>query len=445
MSRVAIIGAGLAGCAAAITLAQQGVHHVSLFEAGPIAGGRARRVVAKLGEAEVALDNGLHILIGAYSQTLRLMREIGVNERDVLLRQPLQLALLGRAATEVEMRAPFSNALGLGIAMLGATGLSLADRWAMLRFMARLKFGAVDHSGTVRELLTRESQPPRLNALLWEPLCVATLNTVAQDASASVFAQVLHDALLGPAGASDLLLPKADLSALLPEPACAWLTARGHQVRLATRISAIAKQDAGFELSFSAQGEVQREQFDRVILATAPREAAALLAPFEACHALGQTLQALTYRSIHSVYLQYPHAVQLPCAMTGLASPPHQYAQWVFDREQLAGQRGMIGVVISDSQVAKPLTQDELVTVVHHELRAALGGAIIKAEPVASKVIQEKFATFACTPNAQRPVQQTPIDGLYLAGDYTVNDASPIYPATIEGAVRSGIFAAQFI
>ncbi len=445
--RIAIIGAGLAGVSAALTLAlkQSAKHcHITIFEAGPIPGGRARKVIHRA-QNDIVLDNGLHILIGAYSETLRLIKAIGAREEDLLQRLPLQLEIAGA----LSMRAPpmFRNTIGLGVALITAKGINWSEKFAMVRMMVAIRLGHFKTNGTVSEALKHHNQPARLCQLVWEPLCVATLNTIAADASATVFARVLKDALLGANGGSDLLLPKADLSALLPQPACDWLESHGHSVRLSTRVNRL--------VSHSQQGFTVNDEstfFDKIIIATAPRETADLLTASQFLVAdktdgtalsqlspLLQTLKSFTYRSIHSVYLQYEKTPTLPCPMLGFSNPPNTYSQWVFDRNTLANQPGLLGVVISDSQAAKALGHDELANAVHEELCQALGPQNLPNKPLWSKVIQEKFATFACVPNLARPATQTPIPGLFLAGDYVDGP----YPATIEGAVRSGIQAAN--
>jgi predicted NAD/FAD-dependent oxidoreductase len=135
------------------------------------------------------------------------------------------------------------------------------------------------------------------------------------------------------------------------------------------------------------------------------------------------------------VWLQYPAPVALPASMLGLTGG---LIHWVFDREQLCGQRGLVGAVISASGEHEALTQDQLGLRVHHELNRRVGGL---PAPLWTRVIAEKRATFACTPNVRRPPHVTPLTGFYLAGDYTASD----YPATIESAVRSGIACARHV
>ena len=146
-------------------------------------------------------------------------------------------------------------------------------------------------------------------------------------------------------------------------------------------------------------------------------------------------IEQFVYQPIYSVYLQYARETRLPFRMGGLEA---RYAQWLFDRGQLCGQDGLIGVVISASGAHQGLAHDDLARAVHAELVKYFPGL---GEPRWHQVIAEKRATFSCTPGLLRPDNATAVKGLYLAGDYTSSD----YPATIESAVRSGISAASLV
>ncbi|TRZ65645.1 MAG: FAD-dependent oxidoreductase, partial [Rhodocyclaceae bacterium] len=203
LAKVAIIGAGYAGMAAATELATHGIS-VTVFESSRVLGGRARAIET----TGTTVDNGQHILIGAYRESLRLMRQVGADPQRLLLRLPLTLAYPGqlRVATP-RLPAPLHLALGL----LGARGLSWSDKLAAIRFMRALKhqdFRLPDQRQdcSVSALLDTHRQPDRLRTYLWEPLCVAALNTPADAASAQVFLNVLRDSLAAERSASDLLL-----------------------------------------------------------------------------------------------------------------------------------------------------------------------------------------------------------------------------------------------
>lgn len=395
--RIAVIGAGYSGIAAAVALVQAGAP-VTLFDANRTAGGRARRVEYR----GTTLDNGQHILLGAYRETLALMEAVGVPAAAVR-RHRLAIHYPGA----LDFAAPGLPApLHLATALALARGLSAGERLAAMRLSMALRRAeaAATPGETVAGFLARLEQPERLRRLLWEPLCVAALNTPAERADAAVFARVLRDALLRRREDSDLVLPAWDLSTLLPDPAIAWLGERGTEIVLGARVQSLARAGDGWRLA-TPEGA---RAFDGVVCATAP------------------------YEPITTVYLQYDARVTLPFPMTGVDGG---HAQWLFDREALGGPRGLVAAVISASRAQAALDHDVLATAVHREVER-LGGTI--DPPRWTKVITEKRATFACVPGAFRPPAETGEPGLVLAGDYTEGP----YPATLEAAVASGLRAA---
>jgi squalene-associated FAD-dependent desaturase len=425
VTHVAVIGGGYAGMAAATTLAERGVR-VTVFEAARQLGGRARRTDYR----EVALDNGLHILIGAYTQTLRLIEFVNPAHADVLLRLPLDWCVQG----EFHLRAARLPApLHLLIGLLRAHGLNAAEKFSTVRFLAALRASryALAPDISVELLLTRHNQSEKLRRVLWRPLCVAALNTPPASASAQVFLNVLRDSLDASRAASDLVLARVDLSALFPEPAAAYVEQRGGDVRRSHRVTAIDPLASGFEIEANGQ----RTSYSHVICAISPHHVNAFLIGITALSEIASTIERLQYQPIHSVWLQYPVSVRLPSPMLGLT---HGLIHWVFDRETLCGQRGLVGAVISAAGEHQDLTQDELGLRVHRELQQHVRGL---PDPLWTRVIAEKRATFACTPGATRPPQVTPLTNFYLAGDYTTSD----YPATLESAVRSGLACARHI
>jgi squalene-associated FAD-dependent desaturase len=423
MSRpVAIVGAGYAGLACAVELARRGVP-VTVFERSHTLGGRAR-VVARDGWR---VDNGQHILIGAYTALTRLLRVTGVSPK-ALERRPLTLHTPGR----MHFRAAALPApLHLAVGLLRARGLSWPDRLAMLRLMRSLKKRrfVVEPGMTVEGLLRETRQTPRLAQFVWEPLCVAALNTHGAAASAQIFANVLRDSLGADAAASELLIPRVDLSELFPVPAARYLAVRRGKLRTGTAVEGITRADGGFRLA----GDPVNQLFAQVVLATAPYHTGALLASAGSCERLGALIDALTYEPITTVYLSLGATMRLADPMIGLADGP---AQWAFDRGQCGGPAGLLACVISAGGAHEALTREELLLAVHAQLERELDRRLPR--PDWSQVITEKRATFACLPGLIRPGPQTPIPGLWLAGDYLDSD----YPATLESAARSGIEAA---
>jgi squalene-associated FAD-dependent desaturase len=388
--------------AAAVTLAERGVP-VTVFESGPVPGGRARRVTTEGRE----LDNGQHILIGAYTELLRLMRLVGVPD-DALLRMPLQL----RYADGFTFRSlPLPAPLGLLAGLLACGGLPFAERMGAIRFMQALKKAGFRVPGgeNVRDLLDRHHQNRAIGHYVWRPLCVSALNTPPEMASAQVFANVLRDSLAGKSGASDLLLPRVDLSRLFPEPACDFVRAHGGEILLNETVRDL---------------DPLKKAFSAVIVAVAPHRLASLI-PWAAME--------FDHQPIYTCYLQYPGHVKLPIPMLGFS---RGLLQWAFDRASLTGEAGLIACVISAQGDHQQMSREELAAACHRELADAMPGL---PAPQWSRVIAEKLATLACTGRGSYFSPDMPVEGLHFAGDYTY----AAYPPTLEAAVRSGIVAAN--
>ena len=440
--RVAVVGAGWAGCAAAVELARAG-HRVSLFEASRTLGGRARRVELD----GRALDNGQHILLGAYSATLRMLKLVGMDTHQALLNLPLQMCYPAGSGGMDFIAPRWPAPLHLGAALLRAKGLERADKLSLARFSSTARWmGWQLHTDcTVSELLERYDQTARLVQLMWRPLCLAALNTPPERASANVFLNVLRDSLGARRSASDMLLPKVDLSALFPDAAAGLIARHGGRVQLGAPVSAIKCHDArpgGGRWQLDIARAPLEQAFDGVVLATPASQSAALLNGLQdpASAAIAAQLNAFTSEAISTCYLQYEPGVRLQRAFFALLDNPAEgrWGQFVFDRGQLdASQAGLLAVVVSASADAAALGQAALVDAIAAQLAAVFRRPELGA-PLWSQVITDKRATYACTPGLARPANATGLPGLVLAGDYTAGE----YPATIESAVRSGVLAA---
>lgn len=427
-SRFAVIGGGYAGMAAAVELASSG-GSVKVFEAGPVLGGRARRVEMD----GLALDNGQHMLVGAYGELLRLMALTGLDEAQVLWRQPLDLDVLDAAGARAfrlscpRLPAPLHSLFGL----LGAAGLGWRERWAAIRTMtrARLQGWRLAHDCSVADWLRTQRQPDVLVRCLWEPLTLAAMNTPIAQASAQVLLNVLRDSLAGTRAASDFLLPRADLSALFPQAAAAYIAARGGEVQTGAMVRSLERQADGWHLDRDAA------PFSHVVLALPPHRLGMLAEGTPALADAAAMLADWAYQPIYTVYLRYPAGTRLPKPMLGMVGT---MSQWLFDRGVLCGQDGIVAAIISAEGPHETLSQAALADAVAGEIARALPSL---PPPIWHKVIAEKRATFACTQGLARPTNATSDATLWLAGDYTAGD----YPATLEGAVRSGVAAAQGI
>lgn len=442
---VAVIGGGWAGCAAAVELARAG-YKVTQLEAARTLGGRARRIETD----HRHLDNGQHILLGAYSETLRLMKLTGVDREQALLSLPLQMRYPAGSGGMDFVAPRLPAPLHLALALLRAKGLQRADKLSLARFSTTARWmGWTLHTDcSVTELLQRFDQTPRLIQLMWRPLCLAALNTPPERASAQVFLNVLRDSLGAKRSASDMLLPRADLSALLPEAAAAYVEAHGGSVRTGAKVQALRSIEGRLwqlDISGAAVGGNWSTYFSGVVLATGASQAATLLHAIPDCDtsALCSQLTAFEPEAITTCYLQYDAATRLELPFFALLDDPdnHQWGQFVFDRGQLdAGQAGLLAVVISASGSAAAQSQDLLAEAVAVQLAAVFQRPEL-GRPKWFKVITEKRATYACAPGVSRPANDSGLPGLAIAGDYTAGD----YPATLESAVRSGVAAAALL
>ena len=417
--RIAIVGAGYAGMAAASELAARGIP-ATVFEASRTLGGRARRIEAH----GYPLDNGQHILIGAYSELLRLMRLVGANPRELLDRRPLSLAYPGR----MRLAAPRLPApLHLAAALLTARGLPFGARLAAAGFMRRMKQDGfrLERDMSFAELMARQGQHEAVVRYLWQPLCVSALNTPPGEASAQVFLNVLRDSLAATREASDLLLPRTDFSALFPEPAERFVRSRGGEVLRGAPIRAIDWNPYGFSLGGDAAGR----SYTHVIAAVAPYHLPRLAARLPRLQPVLEDVGHLDYEPITTAYLGYPRPLRLPATMLGIGGTAH----FLFQHAD-----NVLAAVTSARGPHLDLPRDVLVARIHEEVRAIAGDA---PPPAWSQVIVEKRATFACRPGVRRPSCETPLANFYLCGDYTASD----YPATLEAAVRSGVACARLI
>lgn len=399
--RVAVIGGGWAGLAAAVDLTAAGAD-TTLFEAGRVFGGRARCVELD----GRRLDNGQHILLGAYHETQALMRQVGADPEQLLDRHPLQVVdNAGFRLALPKLPAPLNVAWGL----LAARGVGLAEKLRTALWMQGIKARRfrLQADCTVAEWLDAAGQTGQLRRHLWEPLCLAALNTPAEHASAQLFANVLRDSL----GSSsredtDLLLPRCDFGRLLAEPAARWLSDHGATLRPNNRVRSL---HAGCKAV-----TIDDEDFAAAIIATAPQHAGRLWPALAA---------DLDYEPIATVYLQCSPATRLPFPLLSLRGP---CGQWVVDRGD-----GLLAFVLSGHGDWEALDDSALA----RQLAAELD---LDNDIGWHRVIREQRATFSCRPNLQRPTA-TLGPRLFLAGDHTWAE----YPATLEGAVRSGRQAAR--
>lgn len=438
--RLAIVGGGWAGLATAVRAVERG-WQVNVFEASRHWGGRARALEIPWpvdlpnpeGLPVLRLDNGQHILIGAYTDTRRMMQKVGVPEERALYAMPLSLRFPdGHGLATPPWARRWPAPLDVLAGMATAAGWTWGERWSFLlaTLSWRLRGFKCDPEMTVERLCS--NLPERVRQDVIDPLCVAALNTPMGQASAQVFLRVLRDALLGealpPYRSADLLLPMKDQGSLFPDKAVEWLTEQGAELSLGQRILGLREHAEGWQVQGASDIVYQH-----VVLACPAAEAARLVRqlalPGDQAQEWLRAAESLQYEPIATTYVLTQHAPAWPdiLPMLALRNGPAQFA---FDRSRLGGPSGLLAFVSSACRLDREALQRAVLTQAREQLGLQDAQALL--------TVVEKRATFACTPGLKRPGHQVAAS-LWAAGDAIDGP----YPATLEGAVRSGLAVAD--
>jgi squalene-associated FAD-dependent desaturase len=447
--RVLVVGGGFAGFAAAIAL-QERRHEVVLLERRGVLGGRATSSRDAVTGDDV--DNGTHLMVGAYARTLDLVRRAGAC--DLLLQQDdLRIEWVddrGRSALACPaLPAP----LHLAIGVLGLR-VPLAVKLQAARLGLAVRFGRRPDGLTLAEYFARCGQGEAARRLLWDPLALAILNEPPERAAAGLFHRVYQEAFLRDRRASRLVFLRRGFAVLLDRIA-GYFEARGGVVRRGTRAERLVLDEGGRvrgarlaerprERHAIASGTPARESVeaaDAVVCAVPPHALGALLPDEVAGRAPFDALDRFAGSPIVSVDLWLDRVV-VDRPMLGLRDSE---VEWVFDKGRLGGREGApqhLSFVVSAAYRSASKSNAELVGAAEATLRRyfpAMAGAVVQR----ALVLREPMATFASSPERERlrPGPQTPVPGLFLAGDWTATGL----PATIEGAVRSGEAAAEAV
>ncbi len=421
---VVVIGGGWAGLAAAVELCSAGVP-TTLIESTRQPGGRARSI--RFGTRIV--DNGQHLLTGAYQTLLMLMERVGVDIDTALLRIPFCFNLRNGVCDSLVLQAPELPApLHLIAALMRAQGPGVRDRIQALRFGRHLLRASLsaDRDISVQALLHSSRQTPLMISRLWNPLCISALNTPPEEASARLFLNVLRETFQRPGAHSDLLIPRQELGKLFPQPAMEFIEQRGAQVLLGQRVTGVTVHANRVSAVCTSERSIAGSH---VILATPHHVARQLMSPYPQLQTICNDLAGLGHEPVSTLYLEYPPDIRpeqpLVCLEGGTA-------QWIFDRS-VCNQPGLMAAVISARGPHTDWNREQLTARVVAEIACCYPDW---PKPVNSLLVREKRATFTARAGIDllRPANRTPVQGLWLAGDYTDNDL----PATLEAAVRSG-------
>jgi hydroxysqualene dehydroxylase len=432
MTAVSIIGAGWSGLAAAVELSRHNIP-VTVYESAKQIGGRARDIDLD----GVSLDNGQHLMIGAYIQLLALLKVTGVNEADVFYRLPQHIQMLDLATGNIafELKLPrWPAPLHLLSGMLGCSSLNLSEKIKTLWRFNKLLNNKLTVDISVEQWLNQADLPPTYADNLLKPLCLAALTTYPDQASARTFQTVLQQTFNGRNTNTDLLISRTTLGKIFPDAAKRYIESHGGQVLVGHKIDNI---DLANKI---IRANNQNLHYQQLVIATPPTITQQLLKPHAAFDTITSKLAALQYAPVCTIYLQYPPHIKLPLPMLGCL---HSTSEWLFDRVY-CNQPGLIAVIISADGHHMSLSNDDLVNNVKSELAQLFPNW---PEPVNTRVIREKRAGFSCRVDVDsiRPSIRTDVDHIKLCGDYVYieNNLLPGLPATLEGAVRSGVKCAQ--
>ena len=414
--RAVVIGGGLAGLSAALELVDAG-HEVTLLEARPTLGGAVQTLPAREGDPDPPPDNGQHVGLGCFESYLRFLARVG--RRDAVRRLPLRLPVIDeRGRTSV-----IANGV---VPLLRYRHVSPRDRLGIARALTRMRDldPAAEDGRTFGDLLRSLGQSQRAIVRFWDVFVRPALNLPTDEASAGIGLVAVKEALLGPKGSSDLLLPMKPLGEMHGEAAWNALTAAGADVRTQARVVALDDNAA-------ILADRERVQADAFVVAAPPGESARLL---------GEREPELGESPIVSAHLLFDRRLLAAPLAALLGSDAH----WVFDRGSLTGSEPSRGqyltVVSSGAPELLEVRGKDLVELFARELTARLG----PAELVWSRVSREPAATFAPRPGveARRPQVATDRPNVTRAGAWVGGTG---WPATMETAVRSGVRAARML
>jgi squalene-associated FAD-dependent desaturase len=406
--RVHVVGAGLAGLAASVTLADQGCA-VILYESGPQAGGRCRSFVD--GELGCRIDNGNHLLLTGNRAALAYIERIGALET---FERPAEAAI-----PFIDLQTGEHWALRPGRGAVPWWVLSAARRVPGTRardYLEVLSLWRAAPGDTVAAVLAPDSV---LFARLWQPLAVAALNTGVAEASARLFWRVLAETIGRGAAACRPMLAREGLSESLVDPALSFLSRRGAEIRFGTRLKALGFGD----------GRVSELLFDDNAVALPPEDSVILAVPAAIA---ARMIPGLIVPDDYAPIVNAHFRCTLPPGAPLLAGIIGGTAEWAFQKREVVS----VTVSAADRIVARPA--DELRDMLWRDLTLAFG---LPAAPTPrARIVKERRATFRATPAqlARRPAAATAWSNLHLAGDYVDTGL----PATIEGAIRSGLTAA---
>lgn len=443
-SEILIVGGGFAGLAAGVALAKEG-RPVRLLEQKPHLGGRASSFLDSATGSVV--DNGQHLFMGCYHQTIEFLKTIGTLDR-LKFQAGLTVPFLGVDGRGSVLKCPQLPApWHLLFGVLRSGSFNWSEKFQILGMRRALGGAAGSNNGlsalTVDQWLNGLGQSESVRRNFWNLICIGAMNEDPGIASAELFERVLKIALFGSSGDSNLGIARVGLSDLYTQAASDYISSRGGKVELSKNVTGLRISNGVCEGVILADGEAVSA--GAVINATPWHKFTAILPP-ELLRAEPFFTRILSLRPapIISINLWFDRPIT-DLEFVGLRGTT---IQWLFNKSRIfstpetktgASAPQFVSLVLSGAHEHISKSKEDLLGVALSELGQLLP-ASKEAKLVRSLVIKERFATFspAIGADSARPTAGTPIRGLYLAGDWTATGL----PATIEGAVKSGYTAA---
>lgn len=439
MRSAAVIGGGLAGVTAALDLADAGMS-VTLLEATPRLGG----ATFSFTRGDVEADNGQHVFLRCCTAYLGLLQRLGVADQVHLqprLDVPVRSAATGRTRRLRRSSLPAPGHIARSLVSYGFVPLPTRLR-AAAAALALKRVDAADPQTDAQSFgdwLDRHGQAAAA-APLWDLIGLATMNVRAPQASLALAATVFQIGLLGRADAADIGWSRIPLSRLHAQPAAAALAAAGAHLRLHAKARRIERRGSGWAVLIDGPGVSESLDADVVVVATPPAAAEALL-PAGALDLPSGWADRLGASPIVNVHAVLDRQVLDEPLLAALDSQ----LQWIFDRTTPQQRRDGTQYLVMSFSAA-----DELIDLPTQAIRERIMAELSRLCPATRTaqvldffVTREREATFRAAPGvaSSRPQARTAHLGLALAGAYTATD----WPATMEGAVRSGHTAAHAV
>ena len=437
---VAVLGGGLAGLSAARTLLERG-YHVKLIEKRPFLGGRAFSFHSS--EVDTEVDNGQHVFMGCCIYYIDFLKALGAYE-NAFLQHSLRAEVVRGGKRGTLVSAPLLGPLHLLPSFVRYPHMGAADKlravYGLFRawLTNRRRHAAALDAESAIDWLKRHHQSDRAIENFWNLIVLPTLNDDVRCVNADMVLMVVQEGFLRQPRDAAIGYARVGLSSLAGVPGMRFIEDRGGKVVLGKTVRELAIDDGGLSAVRLSDGSTLVA--DAYVSALPFRELLKCLPPEQARHPFFADVAGLTSSPIVGLHMWYDRQVMEEDFIAALDSP----IQWVFNRSRIQGENGLHGQYVTVSLsgawdfVDRP--KDELRKLFTEEMRRLFP---LARDAVVKKclVVKQPEATFRCVPGvaSHRPSETTPIPNLFLAGEWTDTG----WPSTMEGAVRSGVYAAE--